>query len=46
MVFSIASSVRSMSDYTLFVPLEFIDPEIIEVLDAIHRQALLAKPVT
>ena len=29
-----------------FVPLELIDPEIAEVLDAIHRQALLAKPVT
>ena len=29
-----------------FVPLESIDPEIAEVLDAIHRQALLAKPVT
>ena len=29
-----------------FVPLELIDPEIAEVLDAIHLQALLAKPVT
>ena len=29
-----------------FVPLELIDPEIAEVLDAIHHQASLAKPVT
>ena len=28
-----------------FVPVDLIDPEVVEVLDAIHRRAALAKPV-